>query len=504
MKRALISVTDKSGLILFAKNLKAKGYEIISTGGTYQMLFSEGISCLKIDEVTNFPEIFEGRVKTLHPMVHGGLLGKRDSELHIKEAAEQGIEWIDMVVVNLYPFRETMNKKNVTDSEIIENIDIGGPSMIRSAAKNHLFVSVVTDINDYELIIDSMDEFGNLSDDFRRELAAKAFRLTAQYDAWIASYLTNELFPERLTLTYTKKEVLRYGENPHQSAALYETSEILPYALTSSIKLHGKELSYNNIQDANASLMILKEFLDPCVVAVKHMNPCGIGCDQNLYYAWKKAYEADPISIFGGIIAVNQKLTKEIAQELSRLFLEVIIAPSYELDALAILKEKKNLRILQVSMNDRKPQFDIRSVEGGILIQSEDDMLYESIECPTEIKPSEEDLKELLFAYRVVKHVKSNAIVITKNQMTIGIGAGQMNRVGAAKIAIEQAGIKSNQAYMASDAFFPMSDTALLAANAKIKAIIQPGGSIKDKESIDMCNQYGIAMVFVKTRHFKH
>ncbi|PKK99573.1 MAG: bifunctional phosphoribosylaminoimidazolecarboxamide formyltransferase/inosine monophosphate cyclohydrolase [Tenericutes bacterium HGW-Tenericutes-2] len=504
MKRALISVTDKSGLIPFVKGLKSKGYEIISTGGTYQMLHNEGISCLKIDEVTNFPEIFEGRVKTLHPMVHGGLLGKRDSELHIKEANEQGIEWIDMVVVNLYPFRETMNKKDTTDSEIIENIDIGGPSMIRSAAKNHLFVSVVTDINDYEMIIDSMDEQGNLSNDLRRELAAKAFRLTAQYDSWIASYLTKEVYPERLTLTYTKKEVLRYGENPHQSAALYETGEKIPYSLTQAIKLHGKELSYNNIQDANASLMILKEFLDPCVVAVKHMNPCGIGCDIDFYKAWKKAYEADPVSIFGGIIAVNQKLTKEIAKELSQLFLEVIIAPDYDMEALSILKEKKNVRILQVAMGARKPQFDIKGVEGGILIQSEDNILYESIECPTVIKPSDEDIKELLFAYRAVKHVKSNAIVITKDQMTIGIGAGQMNRVGAAKIAIEQAGAKTEQAYMASDAFFPMSDTALLAANAKIKAIIQPGGSIKDKESIDMCNQNGIAMVFVKTRHFKH
>ncbi|MDO9629551.1 MAG: bifunctional phosphoribosylaminoimidazolecarboxamide formyltransferase/IMP cyclohydrolase [Acholeplasmataceae bacterium] len=359
MKRALISVTDKTGLIPFVNKLKSFGYEIISTGGTYQMLIGQGISCLKIDEVTHFPEIFEGRVKTLHPMVHGGLLGKRDSELHIKEANEQGIHWIDMAVVNLYPFRETMIKADATDESIIENIDIGGPSMIRSAAKNHRFVSVVTDIKDYDMIIDSMDAFGNLSDDFRRRLAAKAFQLTAQYDAWIAGYLAEEIYPERLTLTYTKKEILRYGENPHQSAALYETGEKLPYSLTSAIKLHGKELSYNNIQDANASLMILKEFSLASVVAVKHMNPCGIGSDNDLYKAWKKAYEADPVSIFGGIIAVNQRFTKEIALELVALFLEVIIAPDYEEEALSILKEKKNLRILQESMGSRKPRFDI-------------------------------------------------------------------------------------------------------------------------------------------------
>lgn len=504
MKRGLISVTDKNKLIPFVNKLIDKGYEIISTGGTYKTLVEHGIKSIKIDEITHFPEIFEGRVKTLHPLVHGGLLGKRDSEKHILEALQHDISWIDMVVVNLYPFRETMNHLNSTDESIIENIDIGGPAMIRSAAKNHKFVSVITDIDDYDMIIDSMDDDGNLTDEIRRELAAKAFRFTAQYDSWIASYLTKEDFPERLTLTYKKKEMLRYGENPHQLAAFYEDGNQLSYALTSSVKLHGKDLSYNNIQDANSALMILKEFNIPCAVAVKHMNPCGIGCDQDLYTAWKKTYEADPVSIFGGIVAINQRLTKEVAKDLASLFLEVIIAPDYDEKALEILKEKKNVRILKVSMNQRKPHYDIKSIVGGLLIQTEDNLLYESIEYPTEIKPSEEELQELLFAYRAVKHVKSNAIVIAKNYMTIGIGAGQMNRVGAAKIAIEQAGEKAKDSFMASDAFFPMSDTVQLAIDAQIKAIIQPGGSIRDKESIDLCNQYGIAMVFAKTRHFKH
>ena len=305
MKRALISVTDKTKLIPFASKLIEKGYEIISTGGTYKVLTKQGVKCLKIDEITHFPEIFDGRVKTLHPQIHGGVLGIRDNEKHIFEARNHQIEWIDMVVVNLYPFLETMNDLNSTDESIIENIDIGGPAMIRSAAKNHKFVSVIADYRDYDMVIESMDANGNLSDDIRRTLAAKAFQLTAQYDSWISKYLTKEKFPEILTLAYTKKDILRYGENPHQDAAFYVDGNKLSYALSSSVKLHGKELSYNNIQDANSALMIIKEFSNPSVVAVKHMNPCGIGCDLDLYTAWKKAYEADPVSIFGGIVAFN-------------------------------------------------------------------------------------------------------------------------------------------------------------------------------------------------------
>lgn len=511
MKRALISVSDKTGIVGFAKELSSLGYEIISTGGTKKSLDEAGIKTIGISDVTKFPEMMDGRVKTLHPNVHGGLLCVRDNPQHMKDLVDNHIELIDMVVVNLYPFKETL-KKGGTHEELIENIDIGGPSMLRSAAKNHKFVTVCVDPADYQRVLDEVRANGDTTLEFRCELAAKVFRTTAAYDALIANYLTSKLgieYPEKLTLTYEKVQDLRYGENPHQTAAFYATP-MTGYSLASAKQLHGKELSYNNIQDANGAIEILREFLNSgkkAVVAVKHTNPCGVGIGDTLKEAWDRAYSADPISIFGGIVATNEVIDIEVAKELHKLFLEIVIAPGFTDEALEILMAKKNIRLMTLDIdqeiyNKKK----VVGVNDGILLQDVDfgEVKPEDLVCVTETKPTEEDIQELLFGWKVVKNVKSNAIVVSKNNQTLGVGAGQMNRVGAAKIALEQAGEKSRGAYLSSDAFFPMPDTVQLAIEYGIKAIIQPGGSIKDQLSIDECNKHGIAMVFTKMRHFKH
>ena len=511
MKRALISVSDKTGIVEFAKELSSLGYEIISTGGTKKSLDEAGIKTIGISDVTKFPEMMDGRVKTLHPNVHGGLLCVRDNPQHMKDLVDNHIELIDMVVVNLYPFKETL-KKGGTHEELIENIDIGGPSMLRSAAKNHKFVTVCVDPADYQRVLDEVRANGDTTLEFRCELAAKVFRTTAAYDALIANYLTSKLgieYPEKLTLTYEKVQDLRYGENPHQTAAFYATP-MTGYSLASAKQLHGKELSYNNIQDANGAIEILREFLNSgkkAVVAVKHTNPCGVGIGDTLKEAWDRAYSADPISIFGGIVATNEVIDIEVAKELHKLFLEIVIAPGFTDEALEILMAKKNIRLMTLNIdqeiyNKKK----VVGVNDGILLQDVDfgEVKPEDLVCVTETKPTEEDIQELLFGWKVVKNVKSNAIVVSKNNQTLGVGAGQMNRVGAAKIALEQAGEKSRGAYLSSDAFFPMPDTVQLAIEYGIKAIIQPGGSIKDQLSIDECNKHGIAMVFTKMRHFKH
>ena len=511
MKRALISVSDKTGIIEFAKELVTLGYEIISTGGTKKSLDEAGIKTMGISDVTKFPEMMDGRVKTLHPNVHGGLLCVRDNPEHMKDLVDNHIELIDMVVVNLYPFKETL-KKGGTHEELIENIDIGGPSMLRSAAKNHKFVTVCVDPADYQRVLDEIKENGDTTLEFRCELAAKVFRTTAAYDALIAQYLTSKLgieYPEKLTLTYEKVQGLRYGENPHQTAAFYATP-MTGYSLASAKQLHGKELSYNNIQDANGAIEILREFLNSgksAVVAVKHTNPCGVGIGNTLKEAWDRAYSADPISIFGGIVATNEVIDTDVANELHKLFLEIVIAPGFTDEALEILKAKKNIRLMTLDINQEiKNKKKVIGVNDGILIQDIDfgEVKAEDLVCVTETKPTAEDIEELLFGWKVVKNVKSNAIVVSKNNQTLGVGAGQMNRVGAAKIALEQAGEKSKGAYLSSDAFFPMPDTVQLAIEYGIKAIIQPGGSIKDQLSIDECNKHGIAMVFTKMRHFKH
>lgn len=510
MKRALVSVSDKRNIIEFAEGLISSGYEIISTGGTYKKLNEAGINVTSIDKITDFPEILDGRVKTLHPKIHGGLLAVRDNLNHQKEISENAIEYIDLVCVNLYPFKETISKEDVTYEDAIENIDIGGPSMLRSAAKNHKYVTVVVDINDYKLVLDEIKTNGNTSCETRKSLAAKVFRHTASYDAIIAEYLTkqtNNEYPEKLTITYDLQQKLRYGENPHQSAALYSSDKKSTYSLVNSIQLHGKELSYNNIQDANAALQIVREYNQPVVVSLKHMNPCGIGIGSDINSAWDKAYNADKVSIFGGIIATNQEVNKETALKMIEIFLEIILAPSFSDEALKVLKAKKNLRLIKVNMIDNlSRQTQLVSINGGLLVQDLDCLsLDESkITVKTKRKPTEEEMQQLLFSWKAVKHVKSNAILLAKDNMTIGVGAGQMNRVGAAKIAIEQAKEKCIGAVMASDAFFPMSDTVTVAAKAGITAIIQPGGSIRDQESIDACDKYGIAMVFTGNRHFKH
>lgn len=510
MKRALLSVSDKTGLLDFAQGLVRNGYEIISTGGTKRVLEEAGLPVIGISEITGFPEIMDGRVKTLHPNVHGALLCVRDNPDHVKQIQDLGIDYIDLVCVNLYPFKETVQKPGVDHATIIENIDIGGPSMLRSASKNYRFIPVVCDPADYDTVLEEIEANGETNPETREKLAAKVFRHTARYDAMIADYLTKktgETFPESMTITFDKVQDLRYGENPHQRAAFYKGMNP-QYSLANATQLHGKELSYNNIQDGNAAIEILKDFSDsPAAVGLKHMNPCGVGIGKTINEAWDKAYEADPVSIFGGIVALNRPVDKELAEKLSKIFLEIIIAPGFDEDALEILERKKNIRLMVLDTT-LEPNNNLKytNVSDGLLVQDMDthQVKAEDLKCVTNRKPTAEELEQLLFGWKVVKHVKSNAIVLVKDNMTIGVGAGQMNRVGAAKIAIEQAGEKAKGSIMASDAFFPMPDTVEEAAKAGVTAIIQPGGSIRDQDSIDACNKYGIAMVTTGVRHFKH
>ncbi|MFD1954872.1 bifunctional phosphoribosylaminoimidazolecarboxamide formyltransferase/IMP cyclohydrolase [Paenibacillus thailandensis] len=513
IRRALISVSDKSGIVEFSRELANLGVQIISTGGTFSLLQQEGVPVIGISDVTGFPEILDGRVKTLHPAVHSGLLAVRDDEEHQKAMKELGLDYIDMVVVNLYPFKQTIAKPDVTYEDAIENIDIGGPTMLRSAAKNHAFVTVVVDSSDYAGVLEELKAEGDTTLATRKRLAAKVFRHTASYDSLISEYLSKQVgepLPETYTVTYEKVQDLRYGENPHQKAAFYRKPLAEAGNITTAEQLHGKELSYNNINDANAALAIVKEFTEPAVVAVKHMNPCGVGIGKDIHEAYQKAYAADPTSIFGGIVAANRTIGADTAQLLSEIFLEIIIAPDFTPEALDILTKKKNIRLLKLgelnAAGGRKPEWLVTSVAGGMLVQESDvhSLTEDDLKVVTNRKPTEEEMKQLLFAWKVVKHVKSNAILLAADSMTVGVGAGQMNRVGAAKIAIEQAGDKAAGAVLASDAFFPMGDTLELAAKAGITAVIQPGGSIKDEESIAVANANNIAMVVTGVRHFKH
>ncbi|MGN7403457.1 bifunctional phosphoribosylaminoimidazolecarboxamide formyltransferase/IMP cyclohydrolase [Cytobacillus praedii] len=509
-KRALISVSDKQGVTAFAKQLSELGFEIISTGGTKKALEESGVPVIGVSDVTGFPEILEGRVKTLNPMIHGGLLAKFDEPAHKAQLDEHHIQPIQIVCVNLYPFQQTIAKPDVRVEDAIENIDIGGPAMLRASAKNHEYVTVVVDPADYETVLSQLKDAGEVEKETSRKLAAKVFRHTAAYDAMIADYMTNlvnEEAPEKLTVTFERKQSLRYGENPHQKAAFYRKPLGSDFSIANAEQLHGKELSYNNINDADAALQIVKEFTEPAAVAVKHMNPCGIGSGTTVYDAFSKAFAADPVSIFGGIIAFNREVDEETARKLYEIFLEIIIAPAFTKEALEILMEKKNLRLLTIPFHtDGKEEIRLTSVEGGLLVQQYDQFTldHSNVSVPTKREPSEEEWKALKLGWKVVKHVKSNAIVVNNADMTLGIGAGQMNRVGAAKIALEQAGEKAAGAVMASDAFFPMDDTVEAAAKAGITAIIQPGGSVRDEDSIKKADEYGIAMVFTGVRHFKH
>ncbi|MFE4351711.1 bifunctional phosphoribosylaminoimidazolecarboxamide formyltransferase/IMP cyclohydrolase [Peribacillus butanolivorans] len=508
-KRALISVSDKTGIVEFAKGLIEAGFEIISTGGTKKTLQDNGVDVIGISDVTGFPEILDGRVKTLHPNVHGAVLAKHGDADHAAQLAEHNIEPIQLVCVNLYPFQATISKPDVTVEDAIENIDIGGPTMLRSSAKNHEYVTVIVDSNDYPTVLAELKD-GGVSKTTNRRLAAKVFRHTAAYDAVISEYMTElaeEENPESLTVTYELKQSLRYGENPHQKAAFYKKPLGSVFSIAEAKQLHGKELSFNNINDADAALQIVKEFNEPAAVAVKHMNPCGVGVGTTILEAYEKAYEADSTSIFGGIIALNREVDKATAEKLHEIFLEIIIAPAFTEEAVEVLTSKKNLRLLTIDFNAaKKPERKLTSIEGGLLIQDRDahSLKDAEVKVATKRKPTLEEWKALELGWKIVKHVKSNAIVVCNDQMTLGVGAGQMNRVGAAKIALEQAGERATGSALASDAFFPMDDTVEAAAKAGVTAIIQPGGSVKDQDSIKKADEYGIAMVFTGIRHFKH
>lgn len=509
-KRAIISVSDKRGAVELGRDLIALGWEIISTGGTYRTLKEAGLSVANISDVTGFPEVMDGRVKTLHPAIHSGILARRHDENDMAQLDELKLTPIDAVIVNLYPFREAVSRPDTTWEEAMEHIDIGGPSMLRAAAKNHRDVTVIVDPEDYREFIRQLREFGETTREWRQQLGAKVFRHTAAYDSWIADYLTREAepqaYPERLTVTYERVQILRYGENPHQSAAFYRDPNAR-VGLPVAEQLNGKALSYNNINDADAAWDIVQEFSVPTAVAVKHTNPCGVGIGKDVDEAFLKAYAADPVSIFGGIVAFNRIVDASVAERMHRMFLEIVLAPDFTPEALDILTQKKNLRLLRMKDGDGKARPRVwRSVRGGLLVQEADRHLLSREMCRvvTERKPTDKEWEQLLFAWRVVKHVKSNAIVLAKDHQTVGIGAGQMNRVGAAQIAIDQAGDKAQGAVMASDAFFPMPDTVEAAAAAGIRAVIQPGGSKRDQDSIDQCNAKGMSMVFTGVRHFKH
>ncbi len=514
--KALISVSNKNGIVEFAKELEKCGVEIISTGGTYKKLKEEGVNAIEISELTGFPECLDGRVKTLHPKVHAGILAMRNNENHMQQLKDLKIDTIDFVVVNLYPFKQTILKDNVKREEAVENIDIGGPTMLRSAAKNYQDVTVITDPNDYERVLKELKENGQVSKDTKFYLMQKVFEHTANYDAMICNYIkqqrNDETFPQELTLTFEKVQDMRYGENPHQKGALYKEIGKCEGSLTTATQLNGKELSFNNINDTNGALELLKEFDEPTVVACKHGNPCGVASSDNIYTAWKKAFEADKTSIFGGIVVANREITLDIAKEMKDIFLEVIVAPAYEKEALELLQTKKNVRVLLLpDIEKKQPEgaYDIKKINGGIIIQTIDSKLLDNYEVVTNRKPTDKELEDMMFTWKIVKYVKSNGIALGKNKQSIGIGPGQVNRIWATQQSIEHAeelissGITEG-AVLASDAFFPFSDCVEAAHKAGITAIIQPGGSIRDQESIDKCNEYGISMIFTGIRHFRH
>lgn len=508
--RALISVSDKRGVVEFAKSLQELGWQIIATGGTMTKLRESGVEVINISDITGFPEICDGRVKTLHPKVHGGLLGRRDIPDHMAQLEANGIETIEMVCVNLYPFEATIAKEGVTMEDAVENIDIGGPSMLRSAAKNFRDVTVVCDPSDYDTILSEIRANGNTNLETRLKLSAKAYTHTALYDSHIATYMRRQAgLDEKLFLAFDQVQSLRYGENPHQQAMFYRSEVEVPYSVAYAKQLGGKELSYNNIQDANAALQIVREFDEPFAVGLKHMNPCGAATGKDITEAWTKAYEADKVSIYGGIVAVNRPLDGETAKLMKPIFLEIVMAPDFTPEALEVFASKKNLRLLKVKMekSDIK-QKQYVGVTGGLLVQDSDLECKEITEemTVTERKPTAEELADMNFGWRVVKHVKSNAIVVVKNGATVGVGAGQMNRVGSAEIALEEAKAAGHTEglVLASDGFLPFDDTVEFASKYGVTAIVQPGGSIRDEDSVKKANEKGMTMLFTGMRHFKH
>ncbi len=516
--RALISVSDKTGIVELAKELVGLGVEIISTGGTYKSLKDNGVDAIEISEITGFPECLDGRVKTLHPKVHAGLLAMRSNPEHMKQIEELGVDTIDMVIVNLYPFKATILKDDVTRGEAVENIDIGGPTMLRSAAKNYQDVAVVVDPRDYEKVLAELKGDGTVSLDTKFYLMQKVFMHTSNYDTMIANYLKKErndfYLPETLTMTFEKVQDMRYGENPHQKAAFYREIGKMKGSLVDAKQLNGKELSFNNINDTNGALELLKEYTEPTVVACKHGNPCGVGSADDINTAWDKAYEADKVSIFGGIVTINREVDAVLAEKMSKVFLEVIVAPSYTDEAIEILSKKKNVRVLElkdIEVPQNAEAYDLKKVNGGLIVQTIDSKLLEEDELKvvTKVEPTKEQMEDLMFAWKMVKFVKSNGIALAKNKQSVGIGPGQVNRVWATQQSIEHAAELISEdatkgAVLASDAFFPFDDCVEAAHAAGITAIIQPGGSVRDEDSIKKCDEYGIAMIFTGMRHFKH
>jgi len=505
IKRVLISVYDKTGIFELAKYLSDNDVELLSTGGTAEHLRKFGLDVIDVSDYTNFPEIMDGRVKTINPKIEGGILGLRD--VHQSDAETQNIKWIDLVVCNLYPFADTISKPSVTFNKALENIDIGGPTMIRSAAKNVGWAGVVVDVLDYNLIINEIDELAGLSFETRRLLSAKAFSHCAQYDTIIYNYLKDEPLSDAFSLSFNKSYDLRYGENPHQKAAAYKNPIGGGQNILAATIHQGKKLSYNNLMDADAALSCLREFSKPTCVIVKHGNPCGVATHNNITNAYQKAFSADSKSSFGGIIALNQKCNKTIAEMINAVFVEIVLAPNYEQAALDILSNKKNLRVLEIGeINPKTPQIEYRYIDGGLLVQESDisTITENELKFVTIKKPSKSELADMLFAWKVLKHVKSNAIITIKDQTTAGIGAGQVSRVDAVEIALKKSGNRLKSSVLASDAFFPFRDSIDLIANTGVTAIIQPGGSIRDSKVIQACNEHNIAMVFTDKRCFKH
>jgi phosphoribosylaminoimidazolecarboxamide formyltransferase/IMP cyclohydrolase len=510
-KKALISVSDKTGIVELAKNLIEFGYEIISTGGTLKVLNESGVKAVDISSVTGFPECLDGRVKTLHPKVHAGLLAMRDNAEHMDFLKSMNIDPIDIVVVNLYPFKETVKKPNIDLQTAIENIDIGGPTMLRSAAKNYQDVAVMVDPADYAKVLEELKN-GGITKETKFYLMYKVYQHTSYYDTLIANYLRKKLgieFPDQFTMAFDKAQDMRYGENPHQNAVFYKEAFDVAGSLAVAEQLHGKELSYNNINDTNGALDLLREFTEPTIVAVKHANPCGVATAKTISEAFFKANAADPTSIFGGIVASNRTIDKETAEQIHNIFIEIVVAPDFTDEALEILKQKANIRLLKLpTIMNTVPadSYDMKKVLGGLLVQEFDRKVVDLDKCRvvTKKQPTQEQMEDMIFAMKVVKHTKSNAIVVAKDKTILGIGGGQVNRIRATKQAIEHSLTDTKGAVLASDAFFPFDDCVEAANAGGISAILQPGGSVRDQLSIDSCDKFGIAMVFSGDRHFKH
>ena len=505
INRALISVFDKTGLDKLAKEFVSRGIEIMSTGGSAKFLRDKNIKVTDVSDYTNFPEIMDGRVKTINPLVEGGILGLRDK--HEKDAKDNNIKWIDIVICNLYPFSETISKNDCDQALALENVDIGGPTMIRSAAKNVGWVTVIVDPNDYDYLLENMTDENEIDFDSRSFFSAKAFGHTAQYDTIIHNYLKPEKLSDDFTLTFTKHSEMRYGENPHQAAAAYT----IPGDRSNNIlnaKIHqGKKLSYNNIMDADAALSCLKEFNSTACVIVKHANPCGVALGANMLNVYKRAFNADSLSAFGGIIAINQPCDDILAKEISKVFVEIVLAPAFTKKSLEIFSKKKNLRVLEVgNIQSREQLLEVRNVVGGVIVQETDTSILseDNLQVVTENKPSDSDIKTMLFGWKVLKHVKSNGILIVKDNTTVGVGAGQVSRVDSVNIAMNKSGDSIKDSILCSDAFFPFRDSIDKIAGSGIKAVLQPGGSVRDDEVISACNEHGIAMVFTGQRCFKH